>query len=879
MPADWVRAARWLAFAALVTGCAALLLGLPQPYASLLLLGLVAAAAILALYRAGMPAHKAAINSARAAGHAGRALAQPFIWTAAAVWRFNRQNFSGVPDMSSEHPAVVGWLAGFAMGSGALLALALAPVEPAGALVFGGMAAGLALLARRLRLPVLAPARAAWRCGLAPDRPAALEPIPRLLAAAELAVIIVTAGFATQRYLLAPPEIQLSGGEIEWITNSVYLAHFGLRDYGRIPLWQPWIEFGEPLLDNPVGFVLNPFGSVPSLILGGAQGLKLSVALTTLVAGLGGWWLGRSLGLGWPGRLLLGALLIGKGNMSAMFNAGYFQLASQQAFLPWIAAGMVGLFRLPEARWPAVMTALGFALLLFAGNVWYALPALILMGALALAHRFGLGRPPAGLRRLLLAAGLTIGLSAIWALPLAANWGQIGRHPPEVKAGWEVALGRAIQFYFNPDPRQPLWVYDPKRELWREFYMDAMDEFYYSFIAPAGFIALLALFPLYRLRDRRHRVLILAAWALIVFFTLWGAGGQPLFVWLYDTLPPLRGWRFVGRALALGSFLLALVLAIRLDNLWRSLRETGWDAFFPPHPAGARLARWLPRAGLAALLVGGASAAYQVVNQWHMGASDRLNPIHKDDECVTWLRAQHPHEELAVWRWGYTAITTYLNNKVRKWRVHADFEMRPMRATLGRIDLTTSLPSYGIAWTQSEKDYLRTQGYRIVPDSPFVREARAPCLYYKPDALAYAYTVPVRLLQRMGYQEPPPFGQEPPAYVTLPPAITTPVTSYERQPDAIALVAYADPYDERVLTLQERAYPGWQVTVDGRPARLESVGGQIGVRLPPGEGSHQVVFSYRPPLLLAGAVITLATAAFSVGYLLRAERWLRRRTA
>ncbi len=867
MRLDLPRAARWLAFAAVVTGCAALLLGLPQPFASLLLGLVLAASAMLALHRAGAPVHEAAIGGARAAGRAAQALAQPFIWTALAMWRFNRQSFGG--DLAAARPkpqpegppTAVSWLAGFAIFSGALLALA-----------FGLAAGGLALLAWRLRLVALAPARAVWRHALrpalAPDTPAALPSIPRPLLLIELTLITITAIWATQRYLLAPPNLQFSGGEAEWITNSVYLAHFGLRDYGRIPLWQPWIEFGEPLLDNPVGFVLNPFGSVPSLILGGARGLKLSVTMTTLVAGLGGWWLARILGLSWPARLLLGALLIGKGNMSAMFNAGYFQLASQQAFFPWIAAGMVGLFRFPRARWPVVMTALSFALVLFAGNVWYALPMLVLMGTLALAHHFGLGRPPIGLRRLLLAVALTLGISAVWALPLAINWGQIGRHPPEVKAGWEVTLRRAVQFYFNPDPRQPLWVYDPKRDLWREFYMDGMDEFYYSFVAPAGFVALLALLPLYRPRDRRHRRLILAAWALLALFTLWGAGGQPLFVWLYDILPPLRGWRFVGRALAVGSFLLALLLAIRLDSLWRSLRETDWQAYFPNRPAGVRLARWLPRAALVGLVVSASAAAYQVNRQWDADMSDRLNPIHKDDECVSWLRAQHPDQELAVWRWGYTAITTYLNNNVRKWRVHADFEMRPMQATLGRIDLTTSLPPYGIAWTQSEKDYLRTQNYRIIPDSPFVREANAPCLYYKPDALAYAYTVPVRLLQRMGYQEPP-------AYVTLPPAITTPVTRYERQPDAIALIAYADPYDEQVLTLQERAYPGWMVTVDGQPVRLESVGGQIGVRLPPGTGAHQVVFMYRPPLLLAGAMITLASAAFSIGYLLRVDRWLR----
>jgi hypothetical protein len=108
--------------------------------------------------------------------------------------------------------------------------------------------------------------------------------------------------------------------------------------------------------------------------------------------------------------------------------------------------------------------------------------------------------------------------------------------------------------------------------------------------------------------------------------------------------------------------------------------------------------------------------------------------------------------------------------------------------------------------------------------------------------------------------------------------LTTPITNFVQYPDQIGLAVDASPNESLVVTVQEVAYPGWMVEVDGEPARLESVGGLLGVVLPAGSGQHIVHFAYRPPLLFLGGVITLMTAVVCVGYLLRAdllvpERW------
>jgi len=59
-----------------------------------------------------------------------------------------------------------------------------------------------------------------------------------------------------------------------------------------------------------------------------------------------------------------------------------------------------------------------------------------------------------------------------------------------------------------------------------------------------------------------------------------------------------------------------------------------------------------------------------------------------------------------------------------------------------------------------------------------------------------------------------------------------------------------------ILVLSEGWYPGWTVTVDGRNEKLLRADVVLrGVRVPP--GSHEVVFTFAPRVLVIGAAITL----------------------
>ncbi|MBC7814033.1 MAG: hypothetical protein H7175_22965, partial [Burkholderiales bacterium] len=388
------------------------------------------------------------------------------------------------------------------------------------------------------------------------------------LYAVEIAAICVAGAWVTENYLRNNPQERITGGEEEWITSSSYFAAKALHEYGYIPLWDPFWEYGRPLIENPVSFITNPFSFIPSVLYGGTQGIKISAAVTVILAGIGGWVLAYSLGLGTLGRVLLAMLLIGKGGMIGMMREGYFQLGGSQAYIPWVMAGMLLTMR-TRSRWPIVLTAVSFTLLFFAGNLWFTLPTLILMGLLALSHAF-MGdntERRARLQRLIFAGVLTVTLSMVVLLPAGLNFNRIGNHPEENGGGWYADMGDIFRTYTEPlvDIHMP----NETISTWGFF-----GHIYIAYVTPVWLVILLflllppALRMLYRpaLRDEWR------IWAvgiiMIAFCTLWGAGRLGL---LYEIIPPLRQWRFVGRALAVAAFWIAVLIAMRADGLWRAL--------------------------------------------------------------------------------------------------------------------------------------------------------------------------------------------------------------------------------------------------------------------------------------------------------------------
>ena len=96
--------------------------------------------------------------------------------------------------------------------------------------------------------------------------------------------------------------------------------------------------------------------------------------------------------------------------------------------------------------------------------------------------------------------------------------------------------------------------------------------------------------------------------------------------------------------------------------------------------------------------------------------------------------------------------------------------------------------------------------------------------------------------------------------------------SYLHRIDSIIIPLDSYP-QSGILVINETNHPGWYVSVDGQPARLQSVGGRLAVRLPPPqEGKATTVsFEYKPPRLYLGGAVTVLFALLIAGYLLNLD--------
>ncbi len=658
-----------------------------------------------------------------------------------------------------------------------------------------------------------------------------------------------------------------SGNEAEWLTSSIYSAVTDFYDIQRIALWQPYLEMGEPLAENPFTPIFNPFNLFPSIVLGPEIGVLVSIMLHIAITIAGGWFLGWSLGIKLPYiRLILIVMLLAKGSMLGGFASGYYQLSASQAYFPWIIGGMIGIVRgHPRPSLP-VLTGVSFAMLWLSGNIWYTLPMLICCAAITLICI----RTKEQIRSVLAAGAITIGISAVTLIPGLVNQSFIGRHPPEIGAGLVLNSQDVFAVYFSNDMNNILHYYDPRLDQYQSVAVDRALPFYYHFVWPGILIGIL-FFPYFTFRWDR---LWLVFAGLIGLFTLWGMGGRQPFLWLYENFPLLAQWRFVGRAFAISSFFMAIVIAIRLDSAWFSLSMVNWSAVLHRHTIPEihkDRAHYAPVQIAAAsiyavVLIGSLFTLTRSLYAFQRSLPfNSINTQHPDDLCVSYLRAQYPDEFLTVWKNRYDGIVTHIKNDIRTLQIQADFTMNPLPSTIEGVDLIHAEPffytPFALPWDSADRAAITAAGYLPVEDSPLLLQTGLPCLHqHTQPAAPYIFFFDPKRDNNERIEH----------YQDLYPRIqTVQPLAWQHEPDTIQFALQSTSDKPQLAVVQEKAYPGWRVWLDGSEVDVQSVGGMIGLYIPGDGGIHTVEFAYRPVLFVISAVITILTACACMGYLFK----------
>ncbi|OGK85324.1 MAG: hypothetical protein A2X53_21455 [Candidatus Rokubacteria bacterium GWA2_70_23] len=345
-----------------------------------------------------------------------------------------------------------------------------------------------------------------------------------------------------------------------WVTREI--------SQGHLPLWNPQVFTGAPLLANPNFAVLFPTNALAYLLPFGLA-LALGAALKLLTAGLGMYWFLRLLALGPLGAFTGALAFMLSGPLVVWLQYPY---GSAIALLPVLLALTERLRQRPGGG-PVVGLACAVVLDIFAGY-----PPIGLLGALT-ASAWALVRAhgaPGGLRFLLRFAagmGLGIALAAVQLLPFVEYMRESAVYAYRLE--WKPVLSlppRAAIVFLMP------YYYGGPRDFWGPWNFNEIT-------TSVGLLPWVALPAALVGAWRRPGTRFLAALGALVAAILYGVPG------LAPALATLPGV----------SLAISLRVAPLLTLALGALCGIGVDAVRRDAGGSSRAVRWAPAAALAAL--------------------------------------------------------------------------------------------------------------------------------------------------------------------------------------------------------------------------------------------------------------------------------------
>ncbi len=356
---------------------------------------------------------------------------------------------------------------------------------------------------------------------------------------------------------------------------------------GGLPVWNPWLHGGQPILSNPSYAAFYP----PSwlvLAVPPAYALSLLAVLHAAVAFGGAWFLARRLGAGRGAAALAALGFSGGGALLSLLSA--FTLYCSIAWFPWVlACGDAALERRAWLR-PALLAGGALALQLLNGEpvmvVVSGLGLLCLAAARTLRRPFQLSEARTALR-VAVPVLAALAIAAVQLLPAAQRLADSpragGLDSAEVNI-WSAPPLRLVELAF------PRFFGDPSRPQAGRFFGWTVHDRGFPYVAslyPGLLLTVLGVCALSLWPIPRR-----GAWALAVLGGAFLALGRhnPLFEALREAVPALSVVRFPEKFAILAVAALAFAGAL------------GWQRLMAERAAGRRSAADFPLALAVVLL-------------------------------------------------------------------------------------------------------------------------------------------------------------------------------------------------------------------------------------------------------------------------------------
>jgi hypothetical protein len=390
--------------------------------------------------------------------------------------------------------------------------------------------------------------------------------------------------------------------------RDVLLFHLPLRVCfrnlvagGVMPLWNPWLNGGQPILSNPSYAAFYP-PTWLALPLPPEYALSVLAMLHAAIAFAGAWRLARQLGAGSGAAALAAVGYTGSGALLSLLEA--YTLFCSMAWLPWVLALGDDAMRRPAGctwRRPALLAGLALAMQLLNGEPSTVVISGLGLLAFAAASLGGTApAPPARSRparaaaawRVLVPPLVAAALAAVQLLPTADRLAGTVRSEglaAEEATLWSSSPERLVETAF------PRFFGDPSRQGEGLFFGRGVHDLDYPYVAsiyPGLLVTLLgaAALALWPVPRRAAWVLCLAAGCFLAL-----GRHNPLYEPLRRLLPPLAAMRYPERFILLAIAPLTFAAAL------------GWQRLLDERRAGREQAADLPLAlGLVILVTAGA---------------------------------------------------------------------------------------------------------------------------------------------------------------------------------------------------------------------------------------------------------------------------------
>lgn len=634
-------------------------------------------------------------------------------------------------------------------------------------------------------------------------------------------------------------QLQQTGEHNESATLPI-LTEIGLRRYGEIPLWNPYMLTGFPHAGDTVSHFWNPVATIPVMLWGGITGMKVSVFLSLLVAAYGQWLLSHTFGIRGLFRLWAGLLFALSGGLVLLWRLGWYELLVGAAWFPWCFA-LLWLALHRRGNLLIVAAAASIALVLTTGGGYYPFYLGVSLIVLTLVALFQ--NKPAQRGRLfaraLAVAVLGLGLAAVYWVPLVDGLRYTARDaPPDV-----------TQVDSQPIP-YALFNYVVSDEQW--FSTNVLNKqagFGWFYI---GFLPLLAmaftpwLFGRFSWR-RRH---IAALLILLLVLLFWHANRHAPVRYLYEWIPFLYTFRFPNRLLIIATIPIVVLAAMNLQGLlvwmrrgFRGLRF-GITAGDDGRSTGISFIA-LFNVSIALLMILVTVDVYRVNRTFGMHPNPRPAVVL---ETLGWLRLN----DTSLY---YTSV----GDPFPSWSWVADaYEMEMPILNFRYNRRVRSMD----AQHQPESPFFARPKYLIIPadqaqpaGAELMTTIRNMNVWRQPDALPYAFSVidPTGPINRQTAREQ---------------------SVYLDGPNRVVVDGAAESPGEQLVALVSD-YPGWRLSIDGEPAEVVPLNGYLGAQMLPGE--HEYVFEFRPMQNYIGLAITIASLLACAA--LQALDWRQKRTS